>query len=674
MRKIVLLSLLTILGLGLLSSCKNKEDLSLPSGFNEPAEEVRVYDKKDAAYVAEEPTETAIVFSAETPEDLLPEVGSIIQMPISDKTPYGFLGRVSSIYEDGEYKVVTETVPLEEAYPNLSIDVNLGKVTHFYGLVDENGEQVEFRIVDKEEDTVGEFMDGGIAAQGWNKKVVRDNDDLDVGSEFDWEKKKLCIHLPQSWVKVFTKENINVDGVLELSFEGSSFKLDNTDGDAKYLDIDLQTRLTAGVKVTGHIKSFNPNDSGGRKEWKTPSITFTGVIPVGPIAIPVTIPICLQAALTGDLSTSVELRYNKYWRYHRVYKNGTWSVPVTEAPPVEKTSPWVITEFDAAGKFSVGPDVEFNIGLFTNKFGIGLELFPNGYIKAEANVSTLDVFAFNPLAEVGVGLEWRVYCRAKIFGKKMDAFSMDLPELTLYKRTVKLFPEVSNFSALGSASSAELTWQADSYCLLELLGVKTGATLFSPEGTEETFYPSPTSTDRKGVRYYYYTKEGLKAGSTYYAAPTISWLRWKWHGDKVPIETEAAYRIMWRCENREDIWNLDISLSSTTTTLNMPFEAATYNSGWTKRLLVATFDPKTYRLTGRVETDFYSDPDDRRIDGFTADLSKDDTGYITNSKILDNGACYTQIRFVKLVNGQPKSMKRMPVYRDRCVLGEHIGD
>ena len=658
-----------ILAVVLLLSCSDDKNEQTPqTPFNEPTSEVKVYTEAEANYVAEEPSENTLVFGSNTPDNVLPKVGEIIQMPISESTPYGFLGRVISVDKSEKITVSTETVPLEEAFPNLSLDADLTEMQNVE-LIDEDGNPVDFYIEDIEEDSTSMKK---ARTRGWGVEDQDENNKYTKLSEFDWKKKKLKIPIPESWVKRFTQEKIDVSGVFELSFDGSDIKMDNKDGDTKYIDIDIRPRITVGVNLKGHIKQLGDK---GKKEWKTPNLTFRGVIP-GPVTFPITIPICGKAQLEGDFSTSVELRFNKYFRFHRVFNNGRWSQPESETPDVENTSPWYITEFDASGKFCFGPDVEINVGIYTSVAGLGVEFYPNGYLRANASISSLNPFEANAKVEVGVGMEWRAYCRAELFGKKVEPFSIKLPEVTFIKRTMSLFPSVSEFDAIGGSSAAEISWLTDSYYLLEPLNiVKTGTTIYKRDYTEySSHFPEATSTDRKSQRHYNVNVTGLQAGTTYYAAPTMSVLGFKWVADKgqwKEIETEAGYKVMWRCEGREDIWNININ--SNTTAINLPFEAATYNDGWTKRLMVATYNPSTGILTGTVETNFYDNPGDRRIDGFTADLKKDDTGYMTNSKVLDNGACYTQIRFVKMgSNGSRARIKELPLGEDECGLGERL--
>ena len=667
------LFLLWILGALLFSCTEDKDELAAPLPFNEPKSEVKVYTEAEANYVLEALAENAIVFEGSTPDNLLPPVGTIIQMPVTENTPYGFLGRVVSVDKGDVVTVTTETVPLDEAYPNLSLDVDLTKIDHVLGVFDDEGNPVEYYIKDIDDDD--EAAAESRATRGWFTDKDEDEDRHKV-TEFDWEKKKLSIPIPEKWIKAFTKDKIDVDGVLELSFEGSDIKMDNKD-DVKYIDVDIRPRLTVGGKITGHIKQLDmPGSKNGKKTWETPKLTFKSVVVVGGVAFPITIPIWLKAELEGDFSTSIELRYNKSWRYHRVWKKWKWSEPEHDNPPVSKENPWYITEFEASGKFSFGPSFEINVGVFTATTGIGVECYPNAYLKAEASLSSLNPFDFNPEVEIGIGMEWRAYCRAELFGKKVEPFSIDLPDIPFVKRTLSLFPNVSDFDAVGASSSADISWQSDTYYLLEPLGVKTGTKIYKRDYTEDaSYYPEPTSTDRKGQRHYNVNATGLQAGAVYYAAPTIKWLKWDWVADKdkwIQIETEAKYHLGFRCTNHSyDVISFDFDLNNKTgNVIDYTTEANDYDGSPMRVHITATYNSSSQTLNGIFDFYFYDNPDQQRKDGFEVSLATDDSGYVDCSKVVDNGGCYAALRIHKTSSSAAASrVFNQPLVDDDCNVG-----
>ena len=639
MRKYLFLSI--IIGLLSIVSCEDNLDINKPQPFNEPNSEVKVYTEKEVSHVSAVPSENTITFNSNAPNEIIPQVGEIIQMPVSEKTPYGFLGKVTSVQRNGDVVVTTEEVALDEAYPNLSIDTVFDVLGDIEGVFDEEGNPIEYTI-----------------------EEVSDSTQSRAVGEFDWQNKKLTIPIPSD----FLGEDISVSGSMSISFAGSKFDLDNKDA-LKYLNLELKPSISVGASIKTSIKS-------GKKEFATKPIKIKARAVVGPVIIPITIPISFKAGVNGEFSSTLQLNYTKACNAYMSYKDGVWDYgckPITN----NDESPWGVSSFDVNGTMYSGVDVEFIAGVYTRNAGIGFEVFPNASISANASLSSVNPFDINPEVSLAVGLESRVFCMAKLFSKKLEVFNIKLPDVTFFKRSLSMFPNIDEFEAIGGASSAEVGYISSSYYFLQALGVKTGVIVYEQDKTTvvNCLYPPHNRVDKLGNRYYNVNVSGLKSGATYYAAPVISWLGYDWVGELTEFSTEAGYKVMWRCQGREDIWSININVNSNTTELNLPFEAATYNDGWTKRLLVATYDPATGILTGTVETHFYDNPSDRRIDGFSADLKKDDTGYMTNSKVLDNGACYTQIRFVKINGNNTKSViKELPLGIDECGLGERLMD
>lgn len=431
-----------------------------------------------------------------------------------------------------------------------------------------------------------------------------------------------------------------------------------------YIKIGLQSKVTTGSKL-------ELSDRIGQLRFRITIPTPIGV----PIIIPITTYIYGTCGIKGELSATLGLQYEYDCNCVASFKNGQWSSKATHGG-FDNKSPWTVGEFDVKGEIYSGAKIGLLVGLYSATTGIGFNVTPNFSIGAEAKLSSKDLLKTNPQVNLTLKVGGDIYCVAELFGKKLGKYSLQFPDYILWSETTYLLPKIDNFTAIGSSSSAEISWQHDAFFFLSILGVKTGTTIFDSDGETEvkSYKPSPSSSSNFYTNVYNVDATGLTAGKTYYAAPFAYWNDFKWYGDMTEFSTEAGYKVMWRCEGREDIWSIDINVNSNTTLLNLPFEAATYNDGWTKRLLVATYNPSTGILTGTVETDFYNNPRERRIDGFSANLNLDDTGYMTNTKVLDNGACYTQIRFVKMnnSNGVRTKVRKLPLGYDDCGLGEYL--
>lgn len=643
MRKYLFLS--WILGFALLISCSDdKNDQAEQTPFNQPNSEVKVYTEAEANYVSEEATEDALVFKSNTPDNVLPKVGSIIQMPISENTPYGFLGRVTEVKKGDKIVVTTEEVALDEAYPNLSIDTLINVLDGIEGVFDEEGNPVEYTI---EEDDEAQTR----AVSPQTRSVA----------EYDWEKAKINIPIPTD----FLGKEFSAKGSIKVSFAGSKFDLDNKDG-LKYLNLELHPSLALSAQITTEIKA-------AKKEFKTKPLKIKARAVVGPVIIPITIPIYFKAGIKGEFTSTIQLNYSKACNAYVRYKDGKWS---KGCDPIKSgdESPWYVTSFDVNGSLYAGIDVEFIAGIYTRNAGVGVELYPNATLSASASLSSIDPFKVNPDVTFGIGLESRVFCMAKLFSKKLEVFDIKLPDVTFFQRSIKLFPEISEFEANGGSSSAEISYISGSRYFLRLLGVKTGATVYKQDKTTEvnTYYPAHNREDRLGNLYYNTNVSGLQAGATYYAAPIISWLNFKWVGEKQEFSTEAKYHLGFRCSNHNyDVIAFDFDLNNQTgNVIDYTTEAQDYDGSPMRVHITATYNSSSQTLNGIFDFFFYNDPDQLRKDGFSVSLATDDSGYVDCSKVIDNGGCYAALRIYKTSSSSAAARRyAAPLVDDDCNVG-----
>lgn len=644
--------LIVFVAIVMANSCNSSDDIQIDAGNNSnyytQTNAVNVLKEEAQQFIAESPTnDSLLVFSSSTPDEALPRVGTIIYVPITEKTPYGFLGKVTAIERGNVIMVKTESVPLEEAFDNLSVDTVMNLMDNVESVLDEDGNSIRYEIIDS---TLTDFGNAQTRAGGyWQGGIIKFP--FTIGKREDGHE---------------------LIGTLYAELKNFDFNVDIVNNELRY--IDVKTDPTVKISLTDKI-----NIKRGVERSK-----LIGTVNCAPITIPTPIvPIILRPKLylylvygaKGEITASMSLQYQKSFEAEMYWRNGNWDKKLL-CKDLKNENPWTVVEFDVNGDLYVGSKMGLLIGLYSATTGIGINVTPKISLGAEAKLSTENLLDINPQVELAAKWSGELYFTASLFKRPIAHYSFSSPEYVAWSEKLYLFPQFGDFEAIGASTSGEVSYNTDSHYFLAALGVKTGARVYQSDKKTivGTYFTDKTTTDNKGINYFNVNIDGLKPGATYYAAPICSWLGFTWpSSNKKKFITEAGYRIFWRCEGREDIWNLDFTVNSSTTSLNMPFEAATYNDEWTKRLLVAEYDPSTGILTGTVETSFYNNPYDRRIDGFTANLNLDDTGYMTNSKVLDNGGCYTQIRFVKLnSDGSAKAMRKIDKGVDECGLGERL--
>lgn len=148
-----------------IGSCIDKDDLVEPKPDPEPTPVEKEYELADNVielegdllkHVTSLKGDT-LVYNSNTPDDALPEVGEIVIVTQpTDVFPYGFLGKVTKISNDGNFYVITEPAALDEAFVYLDV-----KGIYELESTDVEGEKrasKEFPFEDKFEVQIGDFV------------------------------------------------------------------------------------------------------------------------------------------------------------------------------------------------------------------------------------------------------------------------------------------------------------------------------------------------------------------------------------------------------------------------------------------------------------------------------------------------------------------------------------
>ena len=148
-----------------IESCIEKDDLVEPKPDPEPTPVEKEYELADNVielegdllkHVTSLKGDT-LVYNSNTPDDALPEVGEIVIVTQpTDVFPYGFLGKVTKISNDGNVNVITEPTALDEAFVYLDV-----KGIYELESTDVEGEKrasKEFPFEDKFEVQIGDFV------------------------------------------------------------------------------------------------------------------------------------------------------------------------------------------------------------------------------------------------------------------------------------------------------------------------------------------------------------------------------------------------------------------------------------------------------------------------------------------------------------------------------------
>ena len=644
--------LIVFVAIVMANSCNSSDDdIKIDAGndsnYYTQVNVVNVLKEEAQQFIVESPTnDSLLVFSSLTPDEALPKVGTIIYVPITEKTPYGFLGKVTSIEKGNETMVKTESVPLEEAFDNLSVDTVMNLMDKVESVLDEDGNPIQYEMIDS---TLTESGNAKTRAGGyWQGGVIKFP--FTIGKREDGHE---------------------LIGTLYAELTNFDFNIDIVNNELRYIDVKADPTVKMSLTDKINIK----------KEVKRSKLI--GTVNCAPITIPTPIvPIILRPKLylylvygaTGEITASMSLQYQKSFKTEMHWRNGNWDKKLF-CNDLKNENPWTVTEFDINGELYVGSKMGLLVGLYSATTGIGINVILKISLGAEAKLSTENLLDINPQVELAAKWSGELYFTASLFKRPIAHYSFSSPEYVAWSEKLYLFPQFGDFEAIGASTSGEVSYNTDSHYFLAALGVKTGARVYESDKKTivGTYFTGKTTTDNKGINYFNVNVDGLKPGAKYYAAPVCSWLGFTWpSSSKKEFTTEASYHLGFRCASQSyDVINFNFSLNNTTgNVIDYTTEATDYSGEPMRVHITAQYNVSTQTLNGIFDFYFYNYPGQQRKDGFSISLATDDSGYVDCSKVVDNGGCYAALRIHKQ-SSRAATVKRYnkPLYEDDCNIG-----
>ena len=562
-----------------MASCqKNEVSTDKPEeekNYYQEINDINVLDKNATKFIDEEITsDSRIVFSADTPEDAIPKVGTGIFIPESDKAPYGMLSKVLSVNKDSERTVVTtEPLPLAEAFESLSIDSSSPWETTLEGVFDEDGNPVEYEIVGKPGETTRstdfELTENGLSIP------VRTGQESGDGSY------SIAGNVGIFFDKFDLSIDIDKHGVKGISLIASPS-----------LEVDFGGNVELIAERERVIELF-------RKQIHT--VRFKIRIPTPLAGIQIIIPVrisfdCLFEA-SGTVAWDFGVKYKNTLDCKVVFDNGKWGSEVKSVKS-SNGNPWTVTQnLGVDGEIDLGVKVGILAGLYTTNLGIGVYATPKVYLGGEAKLDSEDLYKVNPSLEYGLKISSEVFAIAKLFGKDLGKYNVELPDYTIWNKALPLLPSLSGFEAKriagatksatsgasGKQVSVEIGWRQNPEYFLSSKDVKTGVAIFNKaSGTEvASFMPAPES-ESDGSYSYKTTVPGLSTDSTYYAETFAYWDGYKKFGKDNDIDTKVRKRIKtWKIGKGNSI-------------------SEYYTFGYDEKNRVVSFDSKIFVVDGWV--------------------------------------------------------------------------
>ena len=408
----------------------------------------------------------------------MPKVGDIlIKSQITEKFPYGFLGKVIEVkQEGGGAKIVTESVPLEEAFEELNL--------HFSQNISEYA--------------ISEYVKKG--APFANTRATADNNEV-------------FLELP---LEILDSDNIQAEGTLKVAL---SF-----DFDIKIKRLKM-TYLNAAVNPKFELSAdFSISVSSENKiEVELASIPFAA-IPIGPLVIVPKVQLFAVIGADGTIELQTGISYSQSARYGVKYENGAFN-PYMESTTDKPFEAEAI--FSIGGKLYMGTHLTLLCGLFGTDTGIGVGVTPEMAATAnfEMNVNEFENGGFygackQSKLKAGIYLNGDIFVNAKIFSKTIAQYSLYTPDFeicTLFEKY--LLPHFSDFTITDKTeTSATVAYTVPNDILFP---ANIGLILYDNFNQEVTRQYHAQTHYNIANTIYKFTFTGLEAGKTYYVLPVI---------------------------------------------------------------------------------------------------------------------------------------------------------
>ena len=339
----------------------------------------------------------------------LPKVGDILLKPgISDKFPYGFLGRVVTISQS---EIVTESVALDEAFEELNV--------HFSG-------------------DLMDYVEGSKGQYATQTGVKVDNNML---------RSTTADEISHSFTVKITDNNITASGTIKVAL-GYDFELDILKG-------NMNTYINPKIELDANFKWETTTNKNLRVPITPP---FSTTFMVGPLVLTPQFQIYAVVGANGQIKFETEMTYSQGAKYG--VKSENWQFSAYE----ESTgSPFnVQTQLSINGKIYAGVEFDFST-LIYGAVEVGINVTPK--MNASANF-VLDFGKFasgefystfkDAKIKSDITLSGDIFVDQKIWGK-IPKFSKSTPEYTVATLFEKyLLPHFSDYANNNTSNSSSI--------------------------------------------------------------------------------------------------------------------------------------------------------------------------------------------------------------------------
>lgn len=350
-----------------------------------------------------------IIIKSDIPEAMMPKVGEVIFVPLSESVPNGFMGKVTSVSDaGGDFLVKTQEVSLDDVFEELHIDLTISIS----------------KLMDKVLDEDGNMIDCGILPdEVWNDtQHVMDSLSMIQPQSYPLTKAEFVNSQTYTRSIPFKYEEISGEFVLSSSL---SVKLDISKGKLQEYDINLSKKsfISALVGIENEGETEIPIIT-----TKTFELPFS--FNVGPIVLKPALVFSLDFLASGKIKLGANIGIgleDVSTRWH----NGETITTFGEGNPTYIGANYL----DAEGSFGLDGRVAIQFGVFGQKFlTFGIDAIPsvNVGLSGTLGMDNKDLLKSDLTADMSLNCSCGLYMYCKLFSSDDDNLraSVEMPGRT----------------------------------------------------------------------------------------------------------------------------------------------------------------------------------------------------------------------------------------------------
>lgn len=491
-------------------------------------EGTKVIDESNQAYLIKIESDTIIYFSKDIPAKLKPGVGTIYSCGlINEKIPYGLGNKVLSLAEEnGMYKCITTSAPLNEIFEDLKLSADIQLITD--------------TISEPIEDVNGNLYEVNVSKDNESRTSVSSSNILTI----------------QLGYRTSESRGAFANGAVSLGAIGT------IEIDIKENKSECSLSLYTGLDVLFGTKASVEKEYTKFFPRKGKHTLVQGRMAFGPVVVRPYIDI--EAGWTAGLEGSITSGLHKKYGVKLGVRNGKGFIENLTQPGSNLINSLSV---DATGEMAIVAKIDFGAGLYTKNVALGIETSVKASLSTDFKLNNNNLFRDHPNLDFNLTVDADAYFLVQFLDKELVHGQANFASFNLFSHSWPLLPSYkeSSLKINPRTGTWPLVYDAE-YSLTggllnvggitsELLSIKPSFIVYKDD--EEVYHiVDEQSIDGPMEQKFTFELDGLEDGIVYVGKPCII------IGDKIYEEDGKSFPLV--CADDNHPHPVDLGLPSGT--------------------------------------------------------------------------------------------------------------